>query len=163
MRISGLYEHLKCLRVEHLFHTCFSCTLHSLHLALVLQCLALDVFLRYLRRNILHFRVADVGRFPHVALNHLRSSLEQSVRSRYRVQYAACTGFFDNRLCIQRSESVVTHKVQHGFFHLHSVSRIGFGTGYGNLLSVAGHFQLVVVLGIKSVDGSAEICISNIY
>lgn len=53
--------------------------------------------------------------------------------------------------------------MQHSFFHLHSVSRIGFGTGYGNLLPVAGHFQLVVVLGIKSVDSSAEISISNIY
>lgn len=53
--------------------------------------------------------------------------------------------------------------MQHSFFHLHSVSRIGFGTGYGNLLSVAGYFQLIVVLGIKSVDGSAEIPISHIY
>lgn len=53
--------------------------------------------------------------------------------------------------------------MQHSFFHLHSVSRIGFGTGYGNLLPVAGHFQLVVVLGIKSVDGSSEICISHVH
>lgn len=53
--------------------------------------------------------------------------------------------------------------MQHSFFHLHSVSRIGFGTGYGNLLSVAGYLQLAVVLGIKSVDGSAEIPISHIY
>ena len=163
MRISSLHKHLKCLCIEHLLHSCFSCTLHSLHLALVLQSLALDIFLCHLRRNILYFRVADISRFPHVALNHLRSSLEQSVRSRYRVQYAACTGFFDNRLCIQRSESVVTHKVQHGFFHLHSVSRIGFGTGYGNLLSVAGYLQLAVVLGIKSVDGSSEIRISHVH
>lgn len=53
--------------------------------------------------------------------------------------------------------------MQHSFFHLHSVSRIGFGTGYGNLLSVAGYLQLAVVLGIKSVDGSAEIPISHIH
>lgn len=53
--------------------------------------------------------------------------------------------------------------MQHSFFHLHSVSRIGFGTGYGNLLSVAGYLQLAVVLGIKSVDGSAEILISHIH
>lgn len=163
MRIGSLHKHLKRLRVEHLLHTCFSRTLHSLHLAFVLQRLALDIFLCYLRRNILYFRVADVGRFPHVALNHLRSRLEQSVRSRYRIQYAACTGFLDNRLCIQRSESVVTYKVQHSLFHLHSVSRIGFGAGYGNLLSVAGYLQLAVVLGIKSVDGFAEIRISHIH
>lgn len=53
--------------------------------------------------------------------------------------------------------------MQHSFFHLHSVSRIGFGTGYGNLLSVAGYLQLAVVLGIKSVDGSAEISISHVH
>lgn len=53
--------------------------------------------------------------------------------------------------------------MQHSFFHLHSVSRIGFGTGYGNLLSVAGYLQLAVVLGIKSVDGSSEIRISHIH
>ena len=53
--------------------------------------------------------------------------------------------------------------MQHGFFHLHSVSRIGFGTGYGNLLSVAGYLQLAVVLGIKSVDGSSEIRISHVH
>lgn len=53
--------------------------------------------------------------------------------------------------------------MQYSFFHLHSVSRIGFGTGYGNLLSVAGDFQLAVVLGIKSVDGSAEIRISHVH
>lgn len=53
--------------------------------------------------------------------------------------------------------------MQHSFFHLHSVSRIGFGTGYGNLLSVAGYLQLAVVLGIKSVDGSAEIRISHVH
>lgn len=81
MRISSLHKHLKCLCIEHLLHTCFSRTLHSLHLALVLQRLALDIFLCHLRRNVLHFGVADVGRFPHVALNHLRGRLEQSVRS----------------------------------------------------------------------------------
>lgn len=53
--------------------------------------------------------------------------------------------------------------MQHSFFHLHSVSRIGFVTGYGNLLSVAGYLQLAVVLGIKSVDGSAEISISHVH
>lgn len=53
--------------------------------------------------------------------------------------------------------------MQHSFFHLHSVSRIGFGTGYGNLLSVAGYLQLAVVLGIKSVDGSSEIRISHVH
>lgn len=76
VRIGSLHKHLKCLRIEHLLHTCFSRTLHSLHLALVLQRLALDVFLCHLRRNILYFRVADVGRFPHVALNHLRGRFE---------------------------------------------------------------------------------------
>lgn len=53
--------------------------------------------------------------------------------------------------------------MQHSFFHLHSVSRIGFGTGYGNLLSVAGYLQLAVVLGIESVDGSSEIRISHVH
>ncbi len=53
--------------------------------------------------------------------------------------------------------------MQHSFFHLHSVSRIGFGTGYGNLLAVAGYLQLAVVLGIESVDGSSEIRISHVH
>ena len=53
--------------------------------------------------------------------------------------------------------------MQHSFFHLHSVRGIRFGTGYGNLLSVAGYLQLAVVLGIKSVDGSAEISISHVH